>query len=395
MASAIGGGIFVAIPQKRKFYIIAHNPNTVDDAKKFLEAGANALEPDVCVSNGKFFISHDHLAGSNPFTPAHSLVTYLQQLHRLVIAEGTRINFAMIMWDFKDPDAPVDINSFLQIVHDNFSVFPECSGIAMSVTVSSNSNIGFLTKYFSQFDNVAVGIDEEDSPKKVSDKFAWRNQLRYSYANGIIVAGIKPAVFGSMLKAKGVQATDKGMKLIYTRAMANSNAMRDYLHVGIDGIIVNIDTVATLKSILGEKDFAPKYELAIKGYNPWTAPPVPTYYAQIHTADVQWEGTDATIRFDLTGTAGTVSTTLNADYKGVLEQDKFDWISLEGGNIGKVTALTATALTSDGDSGWQPILIKVVSNIDSNEAFFNYGPGDRLQKASGPLKRAADAAPAI
>jgi len=118
-------------------------------------------------------------------------------------------------------------------------------------------------------------------------------------------------------------------------------------------------------------------------------------YAQIHTADVQWEGTDATIRFDLTGTAGTVSTTLNADYKGVLEQDKFDWISLEGGNIGKVTALTATALTSDGDSGWQPILIKVVSKIDSNEAFFNYGPGDWPQKASGPLKRAADAAPAI
>lgn len=27
------GGIFVAVPQKRKFYIIAHNPNTVDDAK--------------------------------------------------------------------------------------------------------------------------------------------------------------------------------------------------------------------------------------------------------------------------------------------------------------------------------------------------------------------------
>jgi len=84
----------------------------------------------------------------------------------------------------------------------------------------------------------------------VSANFAWGDQLRYSHTNGIIVAGIKPAVFGSMLKAKGVQATDKGMKLIYTRAMANSNATRDYLHVGIDGIIVNIDTVATLKSIL-------------------------------------------------------------------------------------------------------------------------------------------------
>ncbi|MGB4848706.1 MAG: hypothetical protein WBP41_12350 [Saprospiraceae bacterium] len=31
---------------KRKFYLIAHNPNTIELARTFLRLGANALEPD-------------------------------------------------------------------------------------------------------------------------------------------------------------------------------------------------------------------------------------------------------------------------------------------------------------------------------------------------------------
>src|ERR1700758_2437576 len=34
----------------RPFYIFAHNPNTVHDAEVALQAGANALEPDVTVA---------------------------------------------------------------------------------------------------------------------------------------------------------------------------------------------------------------------------------------------------------------------------------------------------------------------------------------------------------
>jgi len=34
----------------RPFYIVGHNPNTVHDAEVALQAGANALEPDVTVA---------------------------------------------------------------------------------------------------------------------------------------------------------------------------------------------------------------------------------------------------------------------------------------------------------------------------------------------------------
>ncbi len=380
--------------KKRKFFIIAHNPNTIDDAKKFLLAGANALEPDVCVSHGAYFISHDHSPSSNPFTAEHSLVTYLTELRRFVIANRERINLALILWDFKDPESGVSINDFLKIVHDNFSKFPPCDQIAMGVTVSSKDDADFLTKYTGTITNVAVGIDEEKEPADVSKAFKTGQQKRYSYANGIITTGIKLGVFHSMLAAKGVQITDKGMKLIYTWVMADSDAMRDFLHVHIDGIIVNLGTVPTLKAMLLEKDFVPVYELAMMGYNPWDAPALPTYYAEIHTADIHLAGTDAVIRFDLTGTAGTLSTVLNSDYKDVLEQGATDTITFEGLNIGTVTSLKLTASTSDLNSDWLPQMIKVSSNNDTNKAFFNYGPDDWLKK-NVPMTKTAQAAPAM
>ena len=374
--------------KKRKFYIIAHNPNLIEDAKKFLLAGANALEPDVCVKHGNFFISHDHSASSNAMTPEHSLEKYLTDLRRFIIAQGNKINLALIMWDFKDPDAPITIQDFLKVVHDNFSKFPECADIAMSVTVSSKDDADFLTKYNGLIANVAVGIDEEKLPGDVSTAFALGNQKRYSYANGIILTGIKLGVFHSMMAAKGVQQSDPGMKLIYTWVMADKDAMRDFLHIRIDGIIVNLGSVPTLKAVLAEKDFVPIYELAKKGYNPWDAPPLPTYFATIHTADENLAGTDAVIRFDLTGTNGTLTTILNSDYKDVLEQDGIDTITFEGLNIGTVTSLTLTATTSDINSDWLPDTITVRSNIDSNAAIFDYGPNDWLKK-NQPMKRLA------
>jgi hypothetical protein len=374
--------------KKRKFYIIAHNPNTIEDAKAFLLAGANALEPDICVSNGAFFVSHDHSPSSNPFTVEHNLKTYLTALRRFLIAKGNTVNLALILWDFKDPDANVTINDFLKVVHEYFSKFAECADIAMGVTVSSKDDAGFLTQYTGTIANVAVGIDEEKVPADVSQAFATGNQKRYAYANGIILTGIKLGVFHSMLAAKAVQAADKGMKLVYTWVMADKDAMRDFLDIRIDGIIVNLGTVAELKALLLEKDFVPIYELAQKGYNPWSAPPLPTYYATIHTADEYLAGTDARIRFDLTGTGGTLTTKLNADYKDVLEQDATDTITFEGLNIGTVTSLKITATTSDINSDWLPRTIKVSSNIDSNVATFSYGPNDWVKK-NVPLTKQA------
>lgn len=41
---------------KRKFYIIAHNPNSVIDSLQALKDGANSLEPDVHCIDNKFYV---------------------------------------------------------------------------------------------------------------------------------------------------------------------------------------------------------------------------------------------------------------------------------------------------------------------------------------------------
>lgn len=384
--------------QKQKFYIIAHNPNTVADVKAFLDAGANALEPDICVApsssgNMTYYVSHDHLPSSTPFDPAHSLVTWLKGVRALITEKGQNRNLALIMFDFKDP-SKAGINDFLTVVHDYFGQFPVCSGVAIGVTVGSRDDIGFLTAYDGLYANAAVGIDEEKEPIKVVGGFAAGQQNSYSYANGIILTGIKLGVFGSMLDAKGLQATHEAMKLVYTWVVADADAMRDYLHIHLDGMIVDLGTVAQLKSILQEKEFAPLYELAHNGYNPWNAPTPPIYCATIHTADVNLAGTDAVIEFMLKGSNGQLVTVLNSDYKDVLEQGTTMSLTFVGGNLGTISSLKLTALNSDINSDWLPIMIKVSSNKDSNISWFNFGPDEWLKKGH-PLTKPSQNGPAM
>ena len=132
--------------RKRKFYIIAHNPNTIREAEEFLKAGANALEPDVCFDAARperFYVSHG-TPGSNPFTPEHSLVAYMRGLAGVLADESNNYNLALIAFDIKSPD--LDINEFLRVVFENFNGHAAFDGVGLLVTVSSLSHVGALNR---------------------------------------------------------------------------------------------------------------------------------------------------------------------------------------------------------------------------------------------------------
>jgi len=57
----------------RKFYLIAHNPNKVDEAVACLRGGANALEPDVYFENGDFYVMEIVPLISKIFPPKRDL----------------------------------------------------------------------------------------------------------------------------------------------------------------------------------------------------------------------------------------------------------------------------------------------------------------------------------
>ena len=374
--------------QKRKFYILAHNPNTLEEAEEFLQAGANALEPDICFdaeTAERFFVSHGTF-GSNPFTREHSLVSYLQGLRRMLADASNGYNLALIAFDIKTPT--FDINEFVNVVFDNFSRHPICSGVAILITVSSLTDIGFLNAYDGTKENVAVGVDEEKSPHDVEAGFKRGAQKRFTYANGSIVTVIKFGLFKSIMRAKGLQARsgDGGFKLVYTWVLARELPIRSYLDLHIDGIIVDVDTVPHLLEILHDEHFLPMYEMAQNGYNPFMDSPLPTYLVTIKTRDANFAGTDVPVRFTLQGSAGVLETVLDANFRSVLEQGGEDFLTLEGEDIGRIISLTITAQGSGLNPGWLPESITLESSLLPAPLRFQYGPDEWL-KLGHPLTK--------
>jgi hypothetical protein len=360
--------------QKQKFYVMGHNPNTLQEAADFMKAGANALEPDICFDAdlpGQFFVSHGGF-GSNEFITENSLVTYLTGLKKLITDPANKFNLALIAFDIKTPS--FDINHFLNIVFDNFSNSPVCNGVALLITVGSLSDIGFLNAYDQTKENVALGIDEEKVAANVEAGFKAQGQKRFAYANGNLIPGIKFGLFKSIMAAKGLQAAGDGesFKLIYAWVLNSESSIRSYLDLHIDGLIVDQQTVPHLLQMLKDEHFAPMYELAPNGYNPFAVPPPPCYLLTIKTRDTHLAGTGVPVRFTLEGSAGILETTLDGDFKDVMERGETDLLTLEGKNIGEIVSLTIAEQHAGLNSGWLPEFIKLESNLIPSPLTFHY-----------------------
>ena len=374
--------------QKRKFYIIAHNPNTLAETEEFLKAGANALEPDVCFDAGKperFFISHGTF-GSNPFDAEHSLVAYLRGLKAMLTDASKGYGLALIAFDVKTPT--FDINEFLRVVFENFNGHPACDEVAVLITVSALSDIGFLNAYDQTRESVGVGIDEENSADAVAAGFAGGGQRRFTYADGSLVPALKPALFKAIMRGKALQARGggEGFRLVYSWVINRDHPIRSYLDLHVDGMIVDVGVVPHVLELLAEERYGRTYELAARGHNPFAAPPPPAYLLTIRTRDAQFAGTDAPVKFTLQGTAGVLESTLDADFRGVLERGGEDFLTLEGADVGEVASLTISAQGKGLNPDWLPESVTLESGLLPAPLTFQYGPEDWL-KFGRPLTK--------
>jgi hypothetical protein len=366
--------------QKRKFYILGHNPNTLREAEEFLRAGANALEPDICFDAERperFFVSHGTI-GSNEFTLENSLVTYLTGLKELITNPDDGLNLALIAFDIKTP--AFDINEFVRVVSDNFSRFPVCDGVAILITVGDLSDIGFLNDYDQSREDVAVGVDGEASPGAVEAGFRARGQKRFAYANGSIVPGIKFGLFKSIMAAKALQAAGGGASfgLVYAWVINSEASVRSYLDIHVDGLIVDLHAVPGVLRILGEEHFATMYELARGGHNPFAAPPPPAYLLTIKTRDGHFAGTDVPVKFTLEGSAGSLESTLDCDFKDVLERGETDLLTLEGEDVGEIRSLTVAEQDKSLNSGWLPESVRLESRLLKSPLDFHFNQDEWL-----------------
>jgi hypothetical protein len=78
--------------------------------------------------------------------------------------------------------------------------------------------------------------------------------------------------------------------------------MRNYIRMGVDGIMVN--DVETLRATVAEQEFHARLRLATQSDRPFSSPPAPAYILDVKTGDVGGGGTDALLRFFVIGPNG-------------------------------------------------------------------------------------------
>jgi len=357
--------------QKRCFYIIGHNPNTIEEAMGFLDKGANALEPDIVHADGRFYISHT-VETSYENTP--TLEEYLQSLKTLLLSQ--QYNLALIIWDLKETD--FDPNRFIEIVKENFSGGP-CDGVTMLMTHSDDH--AFINRYKGSYENVGVGVDESDiAPSELEKIFETGGQKNFSYADGITTILQKPEVFKNVREAvlRRSQYAPGSFKIIYTWVLKREAAIRKYLDTNIDGIMVDVGTVNLLKELICKAPYNEVFRLAQNGYNPFTAAPIATYLLTVKTKDKFLAGTDARFLFTLTGSSGLTLKSLpfDANIDGALEKGSSTYITMEGIDVGVIESLTIEALTDSIGAGWLPEKISVESKQLPGKLEFDFNSSD-------------------
>jgi hypothetical protein len=355
----------------RPFYVIGHNPNTLEMAELALLSGANALEPDVIVLPAgavglPFFLSdptgmviyHDNvsLTARVPLT----LEEYLEGVHALAKIHK---QLALIQLDVK-PQAAKKENGqkILDAVHQHLNY----DDVMLNVIINVGNRVPdaeLFTDIYSQLgEREGVSVDGEDNPALVVAALAPAEGGNIGYGDGTLGPGPnlpKAIDWGSFLKASwGFPRT---IADVYT--IANGDMMDFFIEAGADGIIpdhfipippipmpglglteydlLTAPFTALLKSKV--KDH-PEIRYATRDDNPFK-PELQAYGLKTRTLDVDTGGTDAPLTFTLEGCRGSSDVTFHTGIApnlfgtGRMERGKTDHVTIPSLNLGKLTKL--------------------------------------------------------
>ena len=355
----------------RPFYVVAHNPNTLDMALLAVENGANALEPDINVMpDGAvalpafqpvppgLVIYHDvtKLTARMPLT----LEEYLIGIHAIA---KTHSNLALIVFDVK-PDAAKRENG--PIILDAIHNFLNYDGVDLNVVISvgTTADIGLFTDIYSSLgDREGVMIDAEADPVKVVNALGAAANDHIGFADGTLGPGTdipKAVDWGSFLRASwGVPKVIPDVATIQI-----PGEMGFFMEAGADGIIpdhlplipplpglalaefdiLSVPYVIDLFSQVNPLDH-PEVRYAFPADNPFN-PGLEAYGLEVTTMNTPHGATDAPLDFTLEGCRGTASLTFHTGLGPDLlptyrmEAGQTDHVTIPSLNLGKLTKLT-------------------------------------------------------
>lgn len=256
--------------KKRKFYIIAHNPNTVDQAMAALQEGANALGPDIMYDENEFWVYHRTFFTPYPGENALTLKEYCSQLAAR-LSENPTHGLALIVWDMKNVENQgFEFHKVKDIIKANFkhAGTPSAHLRALPMLFTHADNYSYLLQQVapSLQRKWALGIDELDAPEAIYRAFKG-NGFSYSYANGIsFFAGNTMNYITDIQDAIALRDTKNSFSMVYGWTVNSVDRMAAYLDTGVDGIITN--RPAQLKALI-DSDYADRFEMATRTDNPF------------------------------------------------------------------------------------------------------------------------------
>jgi hypothetical protein len=255
----------------RPFYVVGHNPDTIADVHTALDAGANAIEPDLnmyrhlpeefCISEAGLL---DPDGGGAPTTP--SLEQFLTDLHDIAVQ---RPELALVIFDCKPKVATAEHG--VRLLNKIRTLLTFDTGLNVILSVANLSETAMFQTMGSTLGPREGGmIDEENGPVAVCEALEAAGVPNPCFGNGISVLNsiLGPHVKPSMQQACQFRAATGRLRFIYVWTVEDDDLQRDYIRMGVDGIITN--HAASLLAVTQESEFQPLVRLATRSDNPFS-----------------------------------------------------------------------------------------------------------------------------
>ena len=345
----------------RPFYVAGHNTNSIEEIRAALDAGANAVEPDVNVYEDRpdeFCVAEacllDPDEGSDEDAPP--ITRFLTELHDLAVA---RPELALVVFDCKPKVAtPERGAALLKLIR---TLLTHDTGLNVIVSVAKCSDRAIFQIIGGNLGpREGAMIDEENDPVAVSGVLAAADARNVCFGNGISVLNsvLGPHVRPSMERACEFRAAANGLGYIHVWTVDDESLLREYVRIGVDGIITGHP--ARLRSALGEDEFRGRVRLATRDDNPFL-PSNCAYGLEICTADQSAMSPGSVTTFTLTGSVGSAGVALDTSLPCRMDRGSKTYVTLQSGNLGELQSVTVQRSSASGFRDWLLGRIKVVS----------------------------------
>ena len=362
----------------RPFYIVAHNPNTLADVELALQAGANALEPDVTKAYDKLGLKDafpdtlDYLVDWDSSLPYRQgipsdthFVDWLRGVHNLALKYPNQI--ALITFDTKTSAAKSALGPIiLKAIRDNLNT----AGVQIPFVISVGS-----TNDGAVFDNIlttlgpteGVQVDGQNNPAGVLLYFAARGYMKNITIGdggaGAELPLVSDSYWTDMDTAAYLRAkTGNPKTLPYLYIYNNADNQNKIIDGGEDGIIPDVPTVSPIDN----PSFNPQYVAALRNVvagrgdirmatsldNPFQ-PANEAYTLEIVTGTDANAGTDAVLEFTLNGTLGSSRILMDSNKWGRMESGSVDHVTIPSKNLGRLLSLTILNRGNGNAPGWE------------------------------------------